>query len=184
MKQKDLRPLQVFDPNAEAPDFRSPLVDLSAEKPVSFPKFPTVDQILQHAAGVSHPLLQLTEAKPKREPQSLFQGLLGGDAAALIQDSTEHPEKYSPAALQLLSDLAAGAKGVKSLTRAEALLLNQATIDFASATPVTAPAPKPIVRTQRIQIETTSDPYAPGLQDGRAPQVETADGLREPYWWV
>jgi hypothetical protein len=113
----------------------------------------------------------------------LFQGLLGGDVSVLIQDSLSHPDRYDAVILQLLTELGAGTKTVKTLTRAEALHLDRATIDFASAKPVGPPAPK-AHRPTRAQSETPSDPYAPGLQDGRAPQVEDAGGPRDAYWWA
>ena len=154
--------------------------DLGTVEAPSFPRFPTLDQVLEHQSGQSpHPLLQLTETTPPSRPTSLFQGLLGGRLEVLVQDALDHPERYDAATREALADLGAGPR---TLSPADHRLLDSATLDYASFRP---PQPAP-----RATSAPKPPPRKPSLlddgdmPDGREPQVETPGGPMSAYWWV
>ena len=113
----------------EAPTFSASVA------PVAFPRFPTVEEILEHQAGKAlHPLLQLGEAPPSR-PQSMFEGMLGSRLDVLLDDVARQPDAYDAAARGLLEELAAGTKKLADLGKEDRHALDRATVDFASYKP-------------------------------------------------
>jgi hypothetical protein len=183
MKRTSPPSRRPFDATESFPDFLGPIIpegwSPTGPVPVSFP---TVQDILQHRAGTQkHPLLQLSETPPPSEPTSLFRGMLGGNVELLVQDAATHPESYEPLEQQLLAELATGARKVSELSPAELNVLDRATLGFAAyrpKTPAEKPKPQPPARRPRL-VEAANE-----LQDGRAPQVETAGGPMTPFWWL
>jgi hypothetical protein len=175
-------PKSLFDAASETPDFRSPIADLTPVAPptfVPFPKFPTWQEM---QAG-THPLL-MSEQPTRREPQSLFQGLMGGNLPALVADSVDHPERYDQETQLFLSELGAGARQLSSLTASDRAHLDRAVLDFASYkprhVPPPAPPPTPLARAGGSRPK---NPYEAGLEDDRAPQVEIPGNPMSSYWW-
>jgi hypothetical protein len=165
-------PQLPFNPAEESPDFRAPIADLRPVAPPTFPRLP-------------QQLVQLSETKPPSESASLFQGLLGGNLQALVQDSTDHPERYDESTQLFLTELAAGTRTLAGMTGEDKAHLDRAVMDYAAPRPRhVRPAPPPPKPFARGRAQASGDPYAPGLQDGRAPQVETAGGPMSAYWWV
>jgi hypothetical protein len=184
MRSNDWHPRPLFDAESQEPDFLAPLIGVAPPQHPTFPqfpKFPMLAEIQRHMRGeMQHPLLQLSEAGPPSEPASLFQGMLGGNLLPLMQDSIDHPERYDDETQLFLNELAAGLR--KAETPEDKARLDAATLDFASGgrqqPKPRPPAPPPKPRAAAV------DPYAPGLDDGRAPQVETAGGPMSAYWWA
>lgn len=179
MKPTDSSSRAPFNPAASAPDFLAPLVDLA---PPSFPRFPSVEEFLMHAAGTQmHPLLKLTDAAPV-EPASLFNGLLGGRLEVLTQDAAAHPDRYDEETRIFLEELDGGARKLKELSPADAEMLDRAVMDFASARPQNKPAPTkdpPKSKKPALLVEEGE------LPDERAPQVELPNGnTAAAYWWT
>jgi hypothetical protein len=168
-----------FDATESFPDF---LGHIGQSSETSFPKFPSVKEILQHQAGtIQHPLL-LTETPPPSKPTSIFKGLLGGSADHLMLDAFDHPELYDEQTRQLIADLGAGARTVSTLKPTELEILDRATLAFASGQrPArTAPAQKPQPPVKRPRLMEAANE----LTDGRAPQVDIPGDPMSAYWWV
>ena len=185
MKPNDRPSGKPFDATESAPDFLAPITppELFPTAPVQFqpfPKFPTLEEMLEHQKGKPHPLLQLSEV-PAPKPSSLFEGLLGGRTEVLLQDALDHPERYDDATRAALEALAARG-GVA--TPEDRKLLDNATLDFAAFRPPRAaplpvkpkpPAPKPKLLSDEDE-----------LRDGRAEPEggEEAGSPLNGYWWV
>lgn len=169
-----------FNPAEPSPDFLGPIAPEVYAQPAlePFPKFPSVEQLLDHQNKVApHPLLQLTETAPPTSSPSIFQGLLGGRLEILTQDALDHPERYDDATKAALSELAAGTRKVEDAGR----LLDSATMDFAAfRAPPARPAPAAPVRLAR----------KPALLDTEMPDSRTPPDELEPgnpmsaYWWL
>ena len=174
----------TFDPESSSPDFLAPVSALPPPAPLQFPTFPTVAQLLSHASGGAPcPLLTLSETKTPSEPTSLFKGLLGGNLETLVADSIDHPERYDDATQLFLSELGAGTRKLENLTPADKARLDSAVLDFASYKPPRPPPAAPPAL-ERERGRAPSNPYEDGLEDGRAPQVETAGSPMSSYWWA
>jgi hypothetical protein len=177
----------VFDHASPSPDYRTPIADVTPvapTQPVKFPRFPTMAEMLEHMkGGAQHPLLQTAEIRPPSEPASLFKGMLGGNLPLLVQDSVDHPERYDPETQLFLGELGAGTRKLEALTPEEKAQLDSAVLDYASPRPRRPPPalPKPL---SRARPQSPSNPYEPGLQDDRAPQVETAGQTMSSHWWT
>jgi len=105
---------------------------LTSLPPICAPRFPTLNELV-------HPqtfecLISIESEKPAR-PQGLFEGLLQGHAEILARDIEDHPEKYNPQVLPLISELSQGTRSKEDLTEKECELLDRATLDFASYVP-------------------------------------------------
>lgn len=186
MKPKDSPSLKPFDAAASFPDYRAPILPAesfpSAPAPAAFPKFPTVQEMLEHEHGLkTHPLLRLAETPPR--PTSLFQGLMGGRLEVLLQDAADHPERYDEVELLMLQELATGTRKLEGMTAAEREVLDRATLDYAAVRPPkdfkNAPIPKPPAPKKPKLLEADQE-----FADGREPLVETAGSVMSPYWWL
>jgi hypothetical protein len=176
----------LFDATSATPDFRAPIADLAPTAPPAFPQFPMLEEMQRHMRGErQHPLLQLSETAPPREPTSLFQGMLGGNLPVLVQDSIDHPERYDEETQLFLSELAAGTRKLEGMGPEDKAHLDRAVLDFASYKPrhrpPPAPPPQPFARARATVHE---NPYEPAFDDGRAPQVEAPGQTMSSYWWV
>jgi hypothetical protein len=108
--------------------------------------------------------------------------MLGGNLPLLVQDSIDHPERYDPETQLFLGELGAGGRAVEALTPEEKARLDHAVLDYASPRPKRTPPvlPKP---SSKPRPQTPGNPYEPGLQDDRAPQVEDAGQTMSSFWW-
>lgn len=184
MRPSDWQRRPLFD--ATTTDFLAPIADIAPVAPPTFPKFPGLEEMQQHMRGeLQHPLLQLSESAPPRQPASLFQGMLGGNLPVLVQDSVDHPERYDEETRLFLSELGAGTRGLEGMTPEDKAHLDSAVLDFASFKPPhrppPAPPPQPFARARGTVHES---PYEPAFDDGRAPQVEAPGQTMSSYWWV
>jgi hypothetical protein len=167
--------LTPFDPASTSPNFLDPVADLRPVAPPVFQRFPKWPQLP----------VELSETKPPSEPPSLFKGMLGGNLQTLVQDSTDHPERYDESTQLFLAELAAGTRTLEGMTGEDKAHLDRAVMDYAAPRPrAPRPPPPPPRPLARGRAQASSNPYAPGLQDDRAPQVETAGGPMSAYWWV
>ncbi len=183
MKRNDSPSRRPFNPTESAPDFLGPIAPEVTTAP-AFPSFPSFDELLTHARmGTRHPL-ELSETKPPSEPTSLFDGLLGGNLGALIQDASAHPERYDVATREFLEELAAGKHDVKKLPRREAELLAHAVLDFASFRPpptsTAAPKRPPSPPQKKPALLREEDE----LPDGRESPADIPGDPMSAYWWL
>lgn len=95
--------------------------------PLDFPKAPTMPTFFE--------LVETSPTLQEPQPKGLFETLLGARLDVLHADAEEFPEKYPEETRHLLHELMAGQKSVKELKLEDQLLLDQATIDFASTPP-------------------------------------------------
>ena len=155
----------------------------SAEGPVqfaAFPRFPNVQEILDHQAGVApNQLMQLTDTPRPASSPSIFQALLGGRVEVLVQDALDNPSRYDADVRAALLGMVS--KKPEERTPADLHALNEATLDFAAfrsprQAPAAAPKPAPVKKPQLMETET---PY-----DNRAPQGEEPGGVMSSYWWL
>jgi hypothetical protein len=177
MKRSGSSSRKPFNPTESAPDFLGPIVPELA--PLVFPRFPSVEDLLQHAAGTQpHPLAQLADPPPRSEPTSLFDGFLGGQLEVLTQDALAHPERYDDHTRGFLDELAAGRK-LETLSKGEKELLDRAVMDFAAFRPPKPPPAPPTQSKKPAPPRERSEPL-----DERVPQVEMPGGTLPAYWWV
>lgn len=184
MKPKELSSRRPFDPADSAPDFLGPIAPevTSPLKPLTFP---TVQEILEHQAGTTlHPLMQLSEIKPPSRPQTLFEGLLGGDLNVLVQDARSNQDRYDERTRAFLEELVTGQHDIKSLPPEQADMLSHAVMDFASVRPKKKPTPRTNSASRAHNEKKPALMIEAGLPDERAPQVPLPDGALPPYWWV
>lgn len=134
--------------------------------PPSSPKFPTFVELVE---------LDRQGVPPPKSP-GLFEALLGRPEPLYV-DSVEHPEKYSPEVVALLSELVAGTKKVSALNPGEERLLDLATIDFATAAPEKpkAPPPTPVRRSGAEERVVHEQPIV---------GVDVPQEAQAPYWWL
>jgi len=178
MKPKDGNSTNFSSPTMSGLDFPTKLEPLPE---LTFPKFPTVEELLQHEAGTSrHPLLQLTDVPPPPE-RSLFQDLLGGRLEILTQDALDNPDRYEEGTRSLLTELMNGAKKREQLSPAEQRLLNRATIDFATYQPE-----KPKAGVAPPKQKTTPKLLSLDVVMPETPKAEPVDpDMPAPaYWWL
>lgn len=151
----------------------------------SFPKFPSLQEVADHHHHhkvAPHPLLRLTEALPKAPAASLFQGLLGGKLDVLQEDALRNPDRYDERTRVLLADM--GEKRDYQPTGDELRILDDATLDFASARPMHKPGP---ILPQEMKKPAQQQPrrlFDDRELDGREPTVETPGGTMSAYWWL
>lgn len=186
MKQNENKSSRPFSATESAPNYLGRIVPkvsldpVAPPEPLTFPTFPSIDELLKHEAGTQpHPLLKLTDTPPP-SPTSLFDGLLGGRPEVLLQDALANPTRYEPATREALAAL--GGKRSTELTPEDRRILNLATIDYASVRPRYAAPTKAGVPRPPAQKPKSLDQDS--LGDGRAPQVETPGGTMSAYWWL
>jgi hypothetical protein len=183
MKPSDYSSRRPFNPTESAPDFRAPIAVLETPQPLTFPRFPSVEELLLHATGVQpHPLLKLTETAPPSEPESLFKGFLGGRLDVLTQDAATNPDRYDEATRIFLEELAGGARKLEALTPTEAEILDRAVMDYASVRPQN----KPVKEKERPKEKKPALLREAGeLPDEHTSQVELPDdALDTAPWWA
>lgn len=103
----------------------------------------------------------------------MFEELLSGRPEPILQSAAEELERYDPRAVSLLRALHHNTARFSDLTLEEKELVNQATMEFFSATPAKpAPPPPPLVRPPRAVDEEGHD-------------VEAVDGpVLDAFWWT
>ena len=132
-----------------------------APQPPTYPKFPT--------------LAQLAEAppEPKRRQKGLFEELLAARPEILLQDARENPDSYDSDALEILQQMYDGQKKIESLTQPQQQKLDEATMEFMSATPAQK-APAAPVNVSGVR----QPPQAPALPKPiESPMVDA-------FWWA
>lgn len=142
--------------------------------PLAAPKFPRFNDI------VSPKTFEVASAPASaRRVTGLFDGVLGGNAAALYQDAIEHPEKYDEQAVGLLTELVQGAKKRVDLEETDIRLLDRATLDFASYVKPPAQRKQPTSMTKSAKsVEFTEGPDEVPFDENDVP-----DGT-QAYWWL
>jgi len=86
-------------------------------------------------------------------------------------DSVEHPDKYDPVVLSLLSDLAGSHR---KPTDDEVVLLDKAVVDFSAMPPL-----KQAVRSQPKAVKAMSKPTIHKVEK----YPDTPGDLVHPFWW-
>lgn len=114
----------------------------------------------------------------RSKPQGLFDGLLGGEPAVLLQDASENPDKYDDETVELLHDLVQGTKKKADLKEADTRLLDLATFTFSSY--VKPKAPKPVERPRRAPDEKLAEEIENGLFED---DMDVPEGTPD-YWWL
>ncbi len=144
--------------------YLKPLERLS---PVTFPKFPTLEELVQ----------QETQVPVPRKLTGIFDGFLS-DLTPLIEDFSQHPKRYGAETHDLLERLRSGSTSIERLSTTERLLLDRATYDFFQApeAPRTAPLAQP--STEKVAARH----YKPERPRIREPSTHT-DELPE-FWWL
>lgn len=181
MKRNASPSRRPFNPTESEPDYLGPILP-EVTAPIAFPHFPSIEEILAHENKTqSHPLVQMTETAPPSKPTSLLDGLLGGDAGAVIQDAEKNPERYDEVTRAFLTELGAGQHNIKALPQRESELLSRAVYDFAAFRPSkTSPlAPKVPPKKKPALLREEG-----GLADARAMQMDIPDDPLPPYWWL
>lgn len=116
-----------------------------------------------------------------QKPKGLFETLLGGRAEALFADAEEHPDKYSDETTALMRELVLGQKKLESLPLSDQYLLDQATIDFASAPskPVQAAQPPQTLK-KEASVEAIEEEEE---EEDEQPFKEGPEASLVPFWW-
>lgn len=183
MKQKNSSLRRPFDPTESEPDFLGPIAPEVAA-PLTFPKFPTLEQVLLHQRGVqAHPLMELSETKPPSSQSTIFDGMLGGNLDVLAQDVDKNPERYSDRERAFMDELRTGQKDVKALTLSDAQTLSQMVYNFAAMRPAKSQAPTPAKPPTPKRKKPVLMRDEDELPDARDPQVDI-DGEPPAYWWA
>jgi hypothetical protein len=145
--------------------------------PICAPRFPSWDEVV-------HPqtfecLGTQAEEKPAR-PQGLFEGLLQGHVEILASDAADSPDKYDPQVLPLILELSQGMRKKDDLTSKERVLLDRATLDFASYVPpkkVPPTVPPPPARRRAASLEEESGTPIIGVDVPAETEVPA-------FWWL
>ena len=183
MKQKDSSSRAPFDPTASVPDYRAPIAP-EAYAPLVFPKYPSVQEVLQHRQGLQeHPLVALSDIKPPSSPPSIFDSMLGGNLDVLANDVDRNPDRYTATERAFMDELRSRQKDLKALTRDDAQTLSQMVYNFAALRPPKHQKPEvytpPTPKKKKPALMRDEDE----LPDGREPQVDMT-GEAPAYWWV
>lgn len=128
------------------------------------PRFPSFQELVQQDA-----LAQLTPA-PKVS-RGVFEELLG-HPEPILQSAVEDPERYDAQALSLLRAIYNNTVRFSDLTPEEKALVNQATMEFFSATPSKPVPPAPPMLPTRPR-------------DAEGHDAEPVDGpVLDAFWWT
>lgn len=141
-----------------------------------FEPFPRLDDL------VNPKTFELVSREPEARARSvgLFDGLLSGHVEVLLQDVQDHPEKYDPGLLPLLSDILSGGKKKNELTQEECTLLDKGTLDFATYVPPRSEEKK---KGPAQETKTASSSIDDGFEE-EEPDVDLPENEPSPYWWT
>lgn len=121
------------------------------------------------------PFLELRESPPKRRQRGVFDELLASRPEVLLQDAQDHPEAYEDDTLLLLEELYQNVREIRDLTEAERRKLDEATVEFFSASPKTA---APINAPKRgFQIP-------PAIDVPQPPEDLPDPDVIDAFWWA
>jgi hypothetical protein len=138
-------------------------------KPLDFPKFPTVEELL--TPGASSLDLAPTSTMPARDV-GMFELLHQKRPESLLQAVQETPQEFDPKLEGILSRLVQG-EPYGSLDSKEVDLLNQAALQNAQ-TPPTRRKEASGKTAQRREVSA-----APALEEEGSPETDLP-----PYWWL
>lgn len=128
-----------------------------------FPKFPTLMQ-----------LVEAPPALPARRKKGLFEDMLQARPEILLQDAHKNPQSYDQDAYEILYRMHEGKKKFQELTQQEQQALDEATMEYFSATPRQRAPAAPISPSSgyRAAPETAATPTPI-----EAPSVDA-------FWWT